>query len=784
VHVDAPCCLEGGSDADAGGDTDVRQPGDPNDKVGPSGGGGAAQYITGQSVLPYFIYFENESTASAPAQNVTITDTLDPGLNPNTLSFGVIGFGTQAFSPPGGLNDFNTLVDLRPGQPFEVKISAHYDSPSNTITWLYQTIDPETGETPNDPALGFLPPNVTSPQGQGYVYFTAVPYPGQPSGTVIQNQATIVFDFNQPISTATWMNTLDVDLPVSAVAALPSTESSACFTVSWSGTDATSGIQGYNILVSDNGGPFTRWLVDTPLTSSSYTGVAGHTYAFFSVAIDAAGNVEQKTTADTSTTVNANATGCGGSPGLSIAKTHTGNFTVNQNGSFSITVSNSGTAATSSTITVSDMLPSGLGFVSANGTGWSCLNSSGDVVCTNTAPIAAGSNAVITLTVSVTTNLTSIQNTASVTGGGGSIVTGSSTDTVTVLQGPSISTQPLPQTACSGASVSFTAAATGSPTPTVQWQVSTDGGATFTNLTGATSTSLTFSSTASQNNNQYRAVFTNTAGSTNTNAVLLTVNTAAAITLNPLSQTVTSGGTATFTAGASGQPTPTVQWQVSTNGGTTFSNIAGATSTTLSFTTSAGQNGNQYRAVFTDKCGGATTTAAKLTVSSGPTVVSFNVLFGTVGNYAMIGSTRNRLPWEITGVQVTFSEPITTGNINSLGGTGITTTRFTGLGTTSLTWTISPLALGKFTATLAGSGANSLKDSMGNALGLGAGYSQNLKILWGDFNDDGIVNAQDEVLVNQARTLPYNQFADMNGDGVVNVLDVQIVAQRNGTKQP
>ena len=966
LHVDAPCCLEGGSDADAGGGTDIRQPNDPNDKVGPSGGGGAAQYITGQSVLPYFIYFENQATASAPAQNVTITDTLDPGLNPNTLSFGVIGFGTQVFSPPGGLNDFNTLVDLRPAQPFEVKISAHYDAPSNTITWLYQTIDPDTGETPNDPALGFLPPNVTSPQGQGYVYFTAVPYPGQPTGTVIQNQAAIVFDFNQPISTATWMNTLDVDVPVSAVAALPSTESSACFTVSWSGTDVGSGIQGYNILVSDNGGAFTPWLVGTALTSSSYTGVAGHTYAFYSDAIDAAGNVEQKTTADTSTTVNANAAGCGGSPGLSIAKTHTGNFTVNQNGSFSITVSNSGTAATSSTITVSDMLPSGLGFVSAIGTGWSCMNSSGDVVCTNTAPIAASSNAVITLTVSVTTNLTSIQNTASVTGGGGSIVTGSSTDTVTVLQGPGISLQPMAQTVCSGATATFNASATGNPTPTVQWQVSTDGGATFTNLAGATSTTLTFTSAASQNNNQYRAVFTNTAGSSNTNAALLTVNSAPAITLNPLSQPVTSGQTATFTAGASGQPTPAVQWQVSVNGGTTFSNITGATSTTLSFITSAGQNGNQYRAVFTDTCGGATTTAATLTVntgpgislqptaqtvcsgatatfnasatgnptptvqwqvstnggttfsnitgatsttlsfttsagqngnqyravftntagssntnaalltvntapaitlnplshtvtsgqtatftagasgqptpavqwqvstnggttfsnitgatsttlsfitsagqsgnqyravftstcggatttaatltvSSGPTVVSFNVLFGTVGNYAMIGSTRNRLPWEITGVQVTFSEPITTGNINSLSGAGITTTRFTGLGTTTLTWTIGPLALGKFTATLAGSGANSLKDSMNNALGLGAGYSQNLKILWGDFNDDGIVNAQDDVLVNQARALPYNQFADMNGDGVVNVLDVQIVAQRNGTNQP
>ena len=32
-----------------------------------------------------------------------------------------------------------------------------------------------------------------------------------------------------------------------------------------------------------------------------------------------------------------------------------------------------------------------------------------------------------------------------------------------------------------GSTATFTAAATGNPTPTVQWQVSTDGGATFTN---------------------------------------------------------------------------------------------------------------------------------------------------------------------------------------------------------------------------------------------------------------------------------------------------------------
>ena len=57
---------------------------------------------------------------------------------------------------------------------------------------------------------------------------------------------------------------------------------------------------------------------------------------------------------------------------------------------------------------------------------------------------------------------------------------------------PSIATQPANRTACPGASVSFAAAASGFPTPTVQWQSSSNGGATFTNIAGATSTTLTF----------------------------------------------------------------------------------------------------------------------------------------------------------------------------------------------------------------------------------------------------------------------------------------------------
>jgi hypothetical protein len=104
-----------------------------------------------------------------------------------------------------------------------------------------------------------------------------------------------------------------------------------------------------------------------------------------------------------------------------------------------------------------------------------------------------------------------------------------------------------------------------------------------------------------------------------------TAGTAPSVTQDPSNQTVVTGNTATFTASASGSPTPTVKWQLSTNGGTNWSDIAGATSTTYSFTAASGDNGNQYRAVFTNGVGSdATTSAATLTVQSAPTITSGN----------------------------------------------------------------------------------------------------------------------------------------------------------------
>ena len=238
---------------------------------------------------------------------------------------------------------------------------------------------------------------------------------------------------------------------------------------------------------------------------------------------------------------------------------------------------------------------------------------------------------------------------------------------------------------------------------TVQWQVSTDGGTTFAQSPGRPRPP-TASRRRRENGNEYEAVFTNAAGTFTSNAATLTVDYAPAVTTNPASETVNAGGTATFTAAATGNPTPTravagehrrrydlqryhrrdlnhlsftasthgerqrvrgrlhqlrwhghqhrrhvdggpchhparqprrsnagarstlhggpptrrrryVQWQVSTDGGTTFSDISGATSTTYTFTAGRAKR-QRVRGRVHQLPGTLTSGAATLTVDS------------------------------------------------------------------------------------------------------------------------------------------------------------------------
>lgn len=87
------------------------------------------------------------------------------------------------------------------------------------------------------------------------------------------------------------------------------------------------------------------------------------------------------------------------------------------------------------------------------------------------------------------------------------------------------------------------------------------------------------------------------------------------ITAQPATQTVAVGSRAAFRAAATGAPTPSVQWEVSNDGGDSWRAVAGATSASYSLTAKSAENADEYRAVFTNAAGTATTAAATLTVA-------------------------------------------------------------------------------------------------------------------------------------------------------------------------
>ncbi len=240
---------------------------------------------------------------------------------------------------------------------------------------------------------------------------------------------------------------------------------------------------------------------------------------------------------------------------------------------------------------------------------------------------------------------------ATVTNSGGSAVTNAASLTVNTV--PALTTQPLGQTVNAGLNASFTAAASGNPAPTVQWYVSASGpSGPFNPLSnggaygGVTTGTLTIAgATATMNGDDYEAIFANSAGSTTSNVGTLTVDIAPSVTTQPTSQTVTAGNTATFTAAASGNPAPSMQWQVSTNGGTTFNAVSNggvysdATTGTLTITgATAAMNGYEYNCAFTNSVGD---------VSSSPAILSVNVALGVNRNTANLAANATTLT--ITG---------------------------------------------------------------------------------------------------------------------------------------
>lgn len=133
---------------------------------------------------------------------------------------------------------------------------------------------------------------------------------------------------------------------------------------------------------------------------------------------------------------------------------------------------------------------------------------------------------------------------------------------------PQITTQPQDASATAGESATFTAAASGTPAPSVQWESRTPSGE-WAPIDAATNATLTLNGvTTTQSGTQYRAVFTNSAGSATSSFGTLTVAASGiGIETPPADQTAEAGERARFRAIATGAEIAT-QWERSRDGAT------------------------------------------------------------------------------------------------------------------------------------------------------------------------------------------------------------------------
>jgi len=115
--------------------------------------------------------------------------------------------------------------------------------------------------------------------------------------------------------------------------------------------------------------------------------------------------------------------------------------------------------------------------------------------------------------------------------------------------GPVVTSQPVSKQVCGNETVIFNVESD-SPVLSYQWQVSTDGGVSFSNITNANSAIFIIANAAiNQTNNQYRVLLTGQSGITISDAAVLTVheNPTISLTAAPLTS-LTPGLTATLTA--------------------------------------------------------------------------------------------------------------------------------------------------------------------------------------------------------------------------------------------
>ena len=226
---------------------------------------------------------------------------------------------------------------------------------------------------------------------------------------------------------------------------------------------------------------------------------------------------------------------------------------------------------------------------------------------------------------------------------------------------PTVTTQPLSQTACSGDAVTFTTSATGDATITYQWQLN------GSNITGETSNTLVLSGVDNNDAGDYTCYISNSCGNITTTIASLDVNSPTAISANPNGGNYCEGDNISLSVTATGGSL-TYQWQLD------GSDISGATSGTYS-TTAALADAGVYTCDVVGTCGTLTSNSATVNVNEATTIsqqpISANLCDGGTINLEVVATGSNvTYQWQLDGSNISGATSNTYSNTASVSTAG------------------------------------------------------------------------------------------------------------------
>lgn len=275
--------------------TNPFMPGDPNDIYGYTSESGTKFIADSIAYVNYTIEFENDTTlANASAHTIIIRDTLDSRyFDLNTFTPTMLKIGDRQAYLDGEPN-FVKTIDMRPEINAIAQVTSTFDKTNGIATWTFQSLDPMTMEPTDDLMQGILPVNYNGTSGIGEVSFDIGLKQGKADGTEVSNHASIVFDYEKPILTPKWVNTVDGTAPTSCIlSGIQATDSTVI--LRFQGEDNLSGVWKYAVYAQQ--GENAPWILAAENimdTECEIRVLDGIEYGFCVVATDAAGNVEKK----------------------------------------------------------------------------------------------------------------------------------------------------------------------------------------------------------------------------------------------------------------------------------------------------------------------------------------------------------------------------------------------------------------------------------------------------------------------------------------------------------